>query len=83
MSRLHSDELDVDAALVRRLVDAAFPAFRAGELQPLAASGSSILDTLSMMVRASARSSSGAFQSNDAIVAPWSSIVTFDWVLTS
>ena len=37
---LHEDELDIDEALVRRLLDSQFPAYRGLSLRPLGASGS-------------------------------------------
>ena len=41
MSRLHSDELSIDVALVRRLVDTAFPQYADHDLAPTGDSGSS------------------------------------------
>lgn len=41
MTRLHADELPIDAGLVRRLVDRAFPELAALPLRPAAGSGSS------------------------------------------
>ena len=41
MSQLHSDELSIDVALVRRLVDTAFPEYAGHDLTPTHDSGSS------------------------------------------